>query len=140
MNDGRVSINLTGKWHQGTPYICGTVFDGNQKLSLEEARKIIRDLDSEKAIVSFMRESNGFFSIVFCDGDTGWMAVDRIRSLPLFYGLYEGNLFISNNARWVREQVKDFEMDSLAREEFLLTGFVTGPDTLFPTPGAGQRK
>lgn len=82
--------------------------------------------------MSFLKKSNGFYSIINIEGDVGWIAVDRIRSLPLFYGQHNGKFFISDDARWVREQVHDNEMDPIAREEFLTCGYVTGPDTLFP--------
>ncbi len=59
-------------------------------------------------------------------------AVDRVRSIPLFYGQKGADFYMSDSADWVRQQVANKEIDPLAREEFLLTGYVTGPDTLFP--------
>jgi len=128
----KVFVHLTRNWHQGNPYIRGTLFDDMKKLPPLEAQKHIRSLKTRNAIQQFLKTANGFFSIVNINGNSGWMAVDRIRSLPLFYGLHEGELFISDDARWIRDQVKGTEIDSVAREEFLSTGYVTGPDTLFP--------
>ena len=128
----KVFVHLTRNWHQGNPYIRGTLFDDAKKLPPLEAQKHIRSLKTRNAIQQFLKTANGFFSIVNINGNSGWMAVDRIRSLPLFYGLHEGELFISDDARWIRDQVKGTEIDSVAREEFLSTGYVTGPDTLFP--------
>jgi asparagine synthase (glutamine-hydrolysing) len=58
--------------------------------------------------------------------------VDRIRSIPLFYGKADGQVYLSDDAEWVRQQVGDKEMDPVARDEFQLAGYVTGQDTLFP--------
>lgn len=53
------------------------------------------------------------------------MAVDRIRSFPLFYGKQKDSLIISDVASGVKEQVGDLDIHPIARQEFLLTGFVT---------------
>lgn len=75
---------------------------------------------------------NGFFAVVALGENILFAAVDRIRSIPLFYGRFNNQLFLSDDAEWVRTQVGDKEMDPVAREEFLLTGYVTGQDTLCP--------
>ncbi|HRR40788.1 MAG TPA: asparagine synthase-related protein [Syntrophales bacterium] len=76
---------------------------------------------------------NGSFSIVVQATDWLWAAVDRVRSMPLFYGFNNDNvLILSDDALWLREQVGDAEPDSLRTKEFLLTGYVTGSCTLFP--------
>ena len=75
---------------------------------------------------------NGFFAVVALGENILFAAVDRIRSIPLFYGRFNNQLFLSDDAEWVRTQVGDKEMDPVAREEFQLAGYVTGQDTLFP--------
>jgi len=130
--NGKIIVNLTRNWHLGIPHVRGTMFDGTKKLSPDEAQSTIRVLNDRDAVTSFLKESNGFFSVVNVEGNNGWIAVDRIRSLPLFYGQHNGKLFISDDARWVRKHVHDNEMNPIAREEFLACGYVTGSDTLFP--------
>ena len=75
---------------------------------------------------------NGFYSIVRQQHDKLFASVDHIRSMPLFYSSYEGSFYLSDDAEWVREQVGDRRMDAFARDEFLLAGYVTGADTLYP--------
>lgn len=75
---------------------------------------------------------NGFYSCVQKSNDCLCAVVDHIRSRPLFYATHQGNFYLSDNAEWVRQQVGDYEMDPIAREEFQLAGYVTGSDTLFP--------
>ncbi|HEV2610482.1 MAG TPA: asparagine synthase-related protein [Noviherbaspirillum sp.] len=75
---------------------------------------------------------NGFFAIVRQGGQGAVAVVDRIRSIPLFYGQRGDSIFIGDDAEWARLQVGDREMDPVARDEFQLTGFVTGNQTLYP--------
>ncbi|HAL65880.1 MAG TPA: hypothetical protein DCP10_09975 [Bacteroidales bacterium] len=112
--------------------VTGTAFIGYRSLYGEDFLNYVSSWETEEEWKQGLLDLNGFFAIIISKNNKVFVAVDRIRSLPLFYGLHEGNLFISNDARWVRDQVGDKEMDPLAKEEFLLTGFVVGPDTLFP--------
>jgi len=75
---------------------------------------------------------NGFFALVWHSPEKVVIAVDRVRSIPLFYGSSHGRVFISDDAEWVRQQVGDVSMDAVAREEFRLAGYVTGSATLYP--------
>lgn len=75
---------------------------------------------------------NGFFSLVWRNSTKVVAAVDRIRGFPLFYAQSRDALFLSDDAEWVRQQIGDEEMDPVARDEFQLTGYVTGRDTLYP--------
>lgn len=81
-----------------------------------------------KAISMF----NGFFSLVWRNDTQVVAAVDRIRGFPLFYAQSPDALFLSDDAEWVRQQIGDEAMDPVARDEFQLTGYVTGRDTLYP--------
>ncbi len=74
---------------------------------------------------------NGSFAVV--TGRTGGVlaAVDRVRSIPLFYGLHQGSLVVSDRAERVRARAGDDSQSPETSLEFLLTGYVTGPETLF---------
>ncbi|MCC5881194.1 MAG: hypothetical protein JJU25_00960 [Halomonas sp.] len=78
-----------------------------------------------------MGDLNGFYAIVRHTDNAMVAAVDRIRSIPLFYGVHAGNVFLSDDADWVRQQVGEEHIDEEARAEFELAGYVTGSDTLF---------
>jgi len=81
---------------------------------------------------AFLAGLNGPFAIVVETAGAAWAAVDRCRSIPLFYGRAGGRLFIGDRAEWVRRRVGDERVDDLAATEFLLAGYVTGDGTLFP--------
>lgn len=78
-----------------------------------------------------IKELNGNWAVVAQAGGTTFAAVDQVRSIPLFYGVRPPDLYLSDEATWVRAQMKIQEMDPLAAQEFLLTGYVTGSDTVF---------
>jgi asparagine synthase (glutamine-hydrolysing) len=83
-------------------------------------------------LTDFVRSLNGTFAL-FCQFDgKAFAAVDRMRGIPLFYGDRGGTTYLSDDARWVRDQVGDVDPDEGACEEFAKTGYVTGAATLFP--------
>jgi asparagine synthase (glutamine-hydrolysing) len=87
---------------------------------------------STHAVSNTLKLQNGFYTLVWENSDTLYAAVDHIRSIPLFYALKGSDFYLSDDADWVREQVGNTEIDEIAKEEFQLTGYVTGQDTLYP--------
>jgi len=75
---------------------------------------------------------NGFYALIWQQCNVTYAAVDHVRSIPLFYGLKDQQFYLSDDADWVREKIGNIEMDPIAKEEFLLAGYVTGRDTLYP--------
>ena len=59
-----------------------------------------------------------------------FVAVDRVRSIPLFYSTKENILFVSNDAEAVRKITNNVEFNSIAVQEFTAR-MVCGSDTLF---------
>ncbi len=93
---------------------------------------LVSTWSNRKEFLAGIAKLSGFFVIVKKKNNSLFAVVDRVRSIPLFYGQKENNFYLSDDAEWVRKQVEDNELDSIAKEEFLLTGYVTGKDTLFP--------
>ncbi|MFT5635690.1 MAG: asparagine synthase (glutamine-hydrolyzing) [Cognaticolwellia sp.] len=122
-DDSQVNQN---KYQQsGTAYIDNTV--AGPSLIKEKIKEslTVGELDP------FFESLNGFYALVDEEGGRIIAAVDHIRSIPLFYAQHQGELFLSDNAEWVRNAINDITMDTLAKDEFRLTSFVTGADTLF---------
>ncbi|MCX6641974.1 MAG: hypothetical protein NTV15_01105, partial [Candidatus Bathyarchaeota archaeon] len=82
--------------------------------------------------ISLLNQLNGFFAIVRQTEETIYAAVDRVRSIPLFYSLKNGDAYISDNPHWIKENIQVNDIDEIAAAEFMLTGYVTGRDTLYP--------
>ena len=113
-------VHSSGK---GTLVVSGTV------LGCTEA---VYSATGITQIVSELSALNGFYALIREEPGRLVAAVDHIRSIPLFYGQANGELFLSDSAEWVRAQAGDREIDPVAAEEFQLAGYVTGSDTLFP--------
>ena len=77
-----------------------------------------------------LRAASGCFALVHRRGDEVLAAVDRARSIPLFYALHGGDAWLSDDAHWVAERTGAAEGQEPAATEFLLGGFVSGRDTL----------
>ena len=116
-----------------TGFVTGTAFTKTgQMLSGEALMNYVASFDAANNLVQTLPDLNGFYAFAVRKNGDLVAAVDRIRSIPLFYGQKSDDFFLSDTAEWVREQVGDTQMDPLAKEEFLACGYVTGPDTLFP--------
>lgn len=85
-----------------------------------------------RLIAPRFNDLNGSFSLVWQNPHRVEAAVDRVRSMPLFYGARGSDFYLSDDAEWVRRRVGDESIDNLAATEFLMTGYVTGSDTLYP--------
>lgn len=73
----------------------------------------------------------GFYAIVAEEPHRVTAAVDRIRSIPIFYGISrDGGLRLSDRAEWVRNEIGANTVLIGARNDFLLAGYVTGENTL----------
>lgn len=135
----KIKIHLSAAWERfgsaGSDelMIKGTAYLGDQRQDAAGlAAELPGNFDDTKALHDFNARYNGFYALVAGRGKHLVAAVDRVRSLPLFYGQAGGRFFLSDDAEWVRQQVGDREIDPVAREEFQLAGYVTGQETLFP--------
>ena len=124
--------NVKPWYTEGGVSVCGHGFLPDGTLISQE--RLTHYLSTAKAseIDSKLRDVNGFFACVVTNSDKLVLAVDRIRSIPLFYGIRDNHVFVSDDAEHVRREVDDVTADEVSKEEFLLTGYVTGADTLYP--------
>lgn len=107
---------------------AGTAFVGEE---MKRLREVFERLSDKGEILRAALETNGFWgAVVMQDERRGFIAADRIRTYPVFYAQKDGDLYISNDAYWVRESCGLTETDEDAEQEFLMTGYVTGADTL----------
>lgn len=74
---------------------------------------------------------NGNFAVVIQGRDGFFASVDQIRSIPLFFAQINSRVYLSDDAKWVFRHLDTDDMDPRLRQEFLLTGYVTGGDTLY---------
>lgn len=115
--------------------IKGHIFYDNRLTDDEEiasrlSRAIAGSLSGKRDIADVFRHLNGEYAFVIDTPDRVLCAVDRIRSIPLFYSETPEKLLISDDAHALKEATLAGPDDRRAAE-FLVTGFVTGRGTLF---------
>jgi len=125
--------NNVPRWNRvGSVYTRGSaVLDGRLLKALEISEQVAK-LHCLEDLVSFLRRLNGFFATVHVLPDAMFLAADHVRSLPLFYAVDGDNLYVSDDAWWVREQIRDEGIDERSAIEFLVSRIVSGSDTLSP--------
>jgi asparagine synthase (glutamine-hydrolysing) len=112
-------------------FVSGNLFIGDNLISANMLLADLEKIENVDQLKASLALYNGFFAFIINRSNELFASVDRIRSIPLFYGEGNNNFYISNDAEWVRVQIGDESMSLTAQQEFLLTGYVTGQDTLF---------
>lgn len=128
-----VSLDSFDLWIKGFAFKDGRLFRRREFASLFfESIRSAPVAHRADRLISLLRSLNGTFAVVL--RDEGWLfaAVDRIRSIPLFYGMRDEGFCVSDQAGWIRRQLASKKPDPLSVREFILTGYVTGSETLFP--------
>ncbi|MDQ0254467.1 asparagine synthase (glutamine-hydrolyzing) [Evansella vedderi] len=118
---------IGAKWRKkGSLFIKGIV---NEDVELDQLVNL--QVLNENAVKKLLQKQNTFFSLV-CETDTlVFAAVDHLRSYPIFYSVENGNLYLSDDANWIRQQIQEKKINKLSESEFLMTGYVTGENTLY---------
>jgi asparagine synthase (glutamine-hydrolysing) len=108
------------------------VRDGRTYDRVEGARLFgtLGDVPSE-TIGQHLKQIDGHFAGVVQTPDRLLAAVDRIRSIPLFYAETPQGLCIDSQARRLRTRVNADGIDPEAALEIAMGGFSTGDSTLF---------
>lgn len=118
------------KWkNKDNLWFKGYLYDGNRLKSEVQIFSELSQIKNKASLVEWLNTSNGCFSIVLT-GDFGTLlAVDIMRTFPIFYS--------RNNNNWVvtDDPVSIFrgnaEVDPMAAVELECSGYVTGCRTLF---------
>lgn len=78
-----------------------------------------------------LRSLDGVFSLIWERDESTLLAVDRLRGLPLFYALVNGELWAGDDALALAQALPGVTLSLVAAEEYFATKlFVTGEDTL----------
>lgn len=104
--------------------------DGEYLDGLDGVRYLSDKHEPHSSLHESFVPGNGNFSYVIKSRENIFAAVDRVRSMPLYYAYNAKEFFISDDAKWVLEQIK-VEINKDALVEFRHTGFVTGSETLY---------
>ncbi len=128
-----LSDNSEFKWQQDNHvYCCGYAFDDSGLLNASQLAKKFSKLDKADDWISHLDQLSGVFAIISETGGSIKAAVDSVRSIPLFFTRQKGEWHISNSAITLQEKFSFADINYHSAAEYLLTGYVTGPNTLFP--------
>lgn len=132
MTNTSVHIEDDGFWHgAGDVHVRGHAFRDGELYRPPDLLALVEDTP----VAGFERlvgELDGFYSIVRATDEAVCLAVDHVRSYPLFYATTDDGVYVSNDAHWIKARLPAPRVDPIAEFEFLLTGVVTGRDTLYP--------
>lgn len=110
-------------------FVKGYLFDKDKRIRKGNALiSFFEEVNTEEAFRQKLKEANGIFSVIIKKDNQVFFAVDRTRTFPLFYRVEEKETVISDDAETAAGSRRELSMS--AKKEFLLTGFVTGKDTL----------
>ena len=124
------------KLEGATYHIKGNVFLENKLLSPRELAELMYPLvcnegpNQEKKIEYFLKELNGEFSVVVETKDKIFCALDKLRSIPLFYTITNTGFILSDDAYYLKSKLKQ-NLNEKNAAEFMVAGYVTGNETLF---------
>ena len=85
---------------------------------------------SQKSFEHLIARENGFASIALIENEV-FIAVDRIRTFPLYFAEKEGDIYISDDTRYIKKKIGCDKIDENASLEFYQAGFVSGNKTLY---------
>ncbi len=120
-------VKLNNSWARGFLFNKESTYVQNERI-IEH----LSDFKDTKDLILKLQEANGHFSIIIDKEETLYFAVDKIRSIPLFYTINEENeITVSDNIYLLRDLIAKPVIDELALSEFLLSGFVSDRDTLY---------
>ncbi len=113
------------KWEKyNSVYIKGIISD---------KEKLINSLNnslSVKQITQILAEQKGNFALIAEKENLLIAATGPIRSIPLFYSFNDDHILISDDAKYLKQHTGNNKMNRDSETEYLLTGYVTGNNTL----------
>jgi asparagine synthase (glutamine-hydrolysing) len=135
-----ITVNLVHnkgfKWYNsGAVWVKGYLFDSFNRLYADDLLPhYFLNVHTQEEFQQQILAANGSFAVVIQTSDGRvYAAVDRLRSMPLFYGQKNSCSYLSDDAYWIRSSIGETAFDSVSEYEFLRTGYVVGSHTLSPS-------
>lgn len=133
MNNVKMHFRDPKLWNRsGQTHSRGNAYLGTELLAGADLSAALSREENFDGFVSLLRRLNGFFAMVHQMDGQSLLAVDHVRSFPLFYGAGANELYVSDDPHWIRRKLNEYGVDELSAAEFMLAGYVTGGDTLSP--------
>ncbi len=131
----KMNINVEGTFGKLSTlnehfFLVGEIFFKEELLSVESVQNLITKSLLDESLESLLLAFSGFYSFVYINDSQIISAVDRIRSRPLFYSFMNNNVYVSDSAHWIVDQLLEKDINVLAEYELQRAGYVSGEDTL----------
>lgn len=118
--------------HRGAAHAKGYLFDGSDVLCRGAATADYFAVNDADAFRRALIGANGSFAVILETASQVLAAVDRVRSIPLFYAMSGGCLLLGDDVLAIQDALGGTEVDPIAREAFLRIAYTVGPTTLDP--------
>lgn len=126
----RVHLHDEDPWAKaGDTFVHGDAFVDGEHLSAGELADRVDGTGHAGELADLLRRANGFFSLIRVRGDEVDIAVDHVRSWPIFYAVTD-DVYVSDSAEWIHEAGARRGYDPVAATEYLFTSYVPGTGTL----------
>jgi asparagine synthase (glutamine-hydrolysing) len=126
--NNNIVLHFRDKWNKvGNTFARGRAFVKGDLFEEETLSEFFSKTKCEDTVNS----ANGFWGLVKIHDNSIFIAADRTRSYPLFYAIIDNIAYISDDAYWIKDKTRETEFDEISKHEFLVTGYVTGGDTLY---------
>jgi asparagine synthase (glutamine-hydrolysing) len=120
------------KWCSFPPcHVKGYAFD--EKGQYLHEQELVAHFNTTLGLADFRQRVsclNGSFSIILELDDTFLVAVDPVRTFPIFYTSTKEGWLISDSVEYLEDQTGESNLDPITSSEFLALGFVSGSETL----------
>ncbi len=110
----------------------GCAYLDDRFLSAKDLAATLDACATDATWIAAVSRLNGCFAAATVRDGRLLAAVDRIRSIPLFYAIGSDDVRLSDSAYRVIPQTYSSNTDDIVDAEFRLTGYVTGMQTLHP--------
>ncbi|MGH8315784.1 MAG: hypothetical protein ACRETU_11615, partial [Steroidobacterales bacterium] len=125
----RIELEARGWARAGGSQVRGGGHLDHRSRTAEELAASLEACTTDAAWMEMVSRTNGCFAAVTVREGRTLAAVDRIRSIPLFYAPRSDGTHLSDDAYRLLPAT-EAGIDPVADSEFRLTGYVTGRETL----------
>lgn len=121
-------------WHHSNNlHVKGCLFDRSGTFYHgTSVADYFRTVHDESGFREKVREANGCFSVVVETNARVLAAVDRVRTMPLFYAANGDDLLIGDDVSAIQDRLGSVKVDPVARTVFLWSHCSVGSSTLDP--------
>ena len=78
-------------------FFAGAVFVGDRLLSEPDIIKAVESIENGEQATEFVKRLNGHFALAVIIDDKVFLSTDRERTVPIFYEIKDGEVFIFNH-------------------------------------------